>query len=64
MARSSNVLDLSMESWNMAVVARARVVARESISILTQTVRPDTFLGRKTQEPFPPEQEKKIKQLI
>jgi hypothetical protein len=53
MARSPDILDLTMEAWNMANVARAREVARESSSVLKQTPRPDTFLGRKTQEPFP-----------
>ena len=58
MARSPRDLDLTMEAWNMANVARAREIARESRSTLKQTIRPDTFLGRKTQDPFPAEQKK------
>jgi hypothetical protein len=42
-----------MEAHNLAIVARAREITRESSSVLKQTPRPDTFLGRKTQEPFP-----------
>jgi hypothetical protein len=57
-------IDLANEARNMAIVARSRETARESSSFLKQIVRPDTFLGRKTQEPFPPEQEKKIKPLV
>jgi hypothetical protein len=57
MARSPDILNLAMEAWIMANVARARAIARESSSNLKRTAAPDTFLGRKTYDPFPPEQE-------
>jgi hypothetical protein len=34
-------------------IDRLRELAREAADILRQYPRPDTFLGRKTQEPFP-----------
>ena len=36
-------------------VQRANEVIREGIEVLQRCPRPDTFLGRKTQEPFPNE---------
>jgi hypothetical protein len=51
-------IDLANEARNMAIVARSRETAREANSFLKRTVLPDTFLGRKTQDPFPPEQDK------
>jgi hypothetical protein len=34
-----------------------RKAMARSLEILRRAVRPDTFLGRKTQEPFPAEEE-------
>jgi hypothetical protein len=54
MARSPHFIDTAAEARNLALVMRTREVTRESVAILQQTSsRPDTFLGRKTQEPFP-----------
>src|SRR5262249_6282811 len=58
MARSPHILDLANEARNLAIVTRTREITQESSSILKQTCWPDTFLGRKTQEPFPQEKEK------
>lgn len=58
MARAPHFLDPSAEARHAALVTRTRDVARESITILTENPQPDTFLGRKTQEPFPRESAK------
>ncbi len=59
MARSPHFIDPAAEARNLAIVTRTREVTRESVAILQQTSsRPDTFLGRKTQEPFPQASEK------
>ena len=60
MARSRESIDLSAEVRNAAIVTRAREITRESVVILQKTSQPDTFLGRKTQEPFPAEQTHKL----
>jgi len=39
---------------------RAREVVAEATEVLQRCPRPDTFLGRKTQEPFPNEDETKL----
>ena len=36
-------------------IARLRKTVKEAASILKNHPQPDTFLGRKTQEPFPKE---------
>jgi hypothetical protein len=45
---------LALEALNTALVARAREITQEAVTIL-RNPQPDTFLGRKTQEPFPEE---------
>ena len=55
MAHPSKYVDPSTETGNAAIVRRTREITRESTAILRQNPRPDTFLGRKTQEPFPEE---------
>jgi len=42
------------QKWIRAIVARAREATSRSFQIL-KLPAPDTFLGRKTQEPFPKE---------
>lgn len=54
MARSRES-NLSIEARNATVVELSRATARESLAILNEASRSDTFLGRKTQEPFPAE---------
>jgi hypothetical protein len=38
--------------------ARTRQLIRSACELLRRQPRPDTFLGRKTQEPFPKQEEK------
>jgi hypothetical protein len=57
MVRPSHFINPSTEARNAALVARTREITRESTVILEESPRPHTFIGRKTQEPFP--QEKK-----
>jgi|KBSMisStandDraft_5_1062788.scaffolds.fasta_scaffold2820892_2 hypothetical protein len=40
-------------SEDQASIECARLISRDAIEILKQNPTPDTFLGRKTQEPFP-----------
>jgi hypothetical protein len=53
MARPTPILDLETEARNLAIVTRSREITRETSTILKDNPAPDTFLGRKTQEPFP-----------
>lgn len=42
---------------HQADIERARLVTRNTIEILQSNPAPDTFLGRKTHEPYPKEEE-------
>lgn len=39
--------------------ARTREVVQRSFKILNESPKPDTFLGRRTKEPFPDEEKEK-----
>jgi hypothetical protein len=45
------------EAEHEAEVSRSRELARLSIEVLRQSPEPDTFLGRRTHDPFPKEKE-------
>ncbi|MGY3446082.1 MULTISPECIES: hypothetical protein [unclassified Bradyrhizobium] len=43
------------QAW-LDLAAQSREAIQRSIRLLKETSPPDTFIGRKTQEPFPPEE--------
>ncbi|MBR1160879.1 hypothetical protein [Bradyrhizobium elkanii] len=43
------------QAWREELVAQTHEVIQRSLKILRET-SPDTFVGRKTQEPFPKEE--------
>ena len=44
--------DLQIEVYFRGIIEQTRELCRKSLDLLRQS-QPDTFLGRKTQEPFP-----------
>jgi hypothetical protein len=44
-----------LKAQDHAVIARSREIVAASFELLQQTAKPDTFLGRRTFEPFPKE---------
>lgn len=43
-----------------AVIERTREITRQSVLLLRDNPKPDSFAGRKTQEPFPQEAREEI----
>jgi hypothetical protein len=46
-----------LTAQDQRVTEQARKIIRQSTDVLRQNPSPDTFLGHKTQEPFPQEQD-------
>ncbi|MGX1354208.1 hypothetical protein AB7M49_007829 [Bradyrhizobium elkanii] len=44
------------QAWLQKLADEARSTVRHSIKILAENTPPDTFIGRKTHDPFPQEQ--------